>query len=547
MEQKLTLITALERIWEASPKSQLSKEFLNGISEYTNYVGGKLHINPVQSVLLAILLDHGSAMSLKEMADHLNCSNIRMMVYEHELTEMHRMWIIGWQAMKGYAPKGDFRYSIRPAVEKAIMDNSSYQAPVLSEFTASDVIDQIGKWMRMIDADNELYDKMYEAITELLNDTIHLKMSKELLALNLVQNELMMLIVAMWQMVINHKNVIEQDDYQSFFRDKRTAQLVATCIDKGCSRLTKLDLLENDIENGISVPKSFRLTDHAIELLLCDVDCIIDNHNNLGNVILPEQIANKELFYNERERQAIDGLRRLLEKQQFLKIQERLTSHNLRKGFTCLFYGQPGTGKTESAFQLCKESGRSVVVVDAAELKSKWLGDSEKRIQSLFKQYEKMVRDYKTCPVLLFNEADAIIGKRTTGINGSVSRTENTCQNIILQAMENFSGIMIATTNLTESMDAAFERRFLYKIKFDKPETVVKQQIWQSMIPSLTDDEAYHLSHSFDFSGGQIENISRKTIINTVLYNTQPVFSQIKQFCYDEEINNRPNHIGFNT
>ena len=166
--------------------------------------------------------------------------------------------------------------------------------------------------------------------------------------------------------------------------------------------------------------------------------------------------------------------------------------------FTCLFYGQPGTGKTETVFQLCKESGRSIVVVDAAELKSKWLGDSEKRIQSLFKQYEKMVKDYKTCPVLLVNEADAIIGKRTTDITGSVSRTENTCQNIILQAMENFSGIMIATTNLTENMDAAFERRFLYKIKFEKPETIVKQQIWQSMIPSLSADEAYHLSHSFD-------------------------------------------------
>ena len=545
MEQKLTLITALERICEASPNSQLSKEFLDGISEYTSYVGDKLHINPVQSVLLAILLDSGSAMSLKEMADHLNCSNIRMMVYEHELTEMHRMWIIGWQTVKGYH-KNDFRYTIRPAIVKAIMDNCSYQAPVLSEFTAFDVIDQIGKWMRMIDADNDLFDKIYKVIIEFLNDTIHLKMSKELLALNLVQNDMIMLIVAIWQMVINHKNVIEQDDYEDYFRDKRTALLEATRIDEGSSRLSKLELLENDIENGISVPKSFRLTDHAMELLLCDVEYLIDNQNNLGkNVILPAQIANKELFYNERERQAIDDLRRLLEQQLFQQIQERLTSHNLRKGFTCLFYGQPGTGKTETVFQLCKESGRSIVVVDAAELKSKWLGDSEKRIQSLFKQYEKMVKDYKTCPVLLFNEADAIIGKRTTDITGSVSRTENTCQNIILQAMENFSGIMIATTNLTENMDAAFERRFLYKIKFEKPETIVKQQIWQSMIPSLSADEAYHLSHSFDFSGGQIENISRKTIINTVLYNSQPVFSQIKQFCHDEEIDSNRPHIGF--
>ena len=105
---------------------------------------------------------------------------------------------------------------------------------------------------------------------------------------------------------------------------------------------------------------------------------------------------------------------------------------------------------------------------------------------------------------------------------------------------------MIATTNLTENLDTAFERRFLYKIEFKKPELAVKQQIWQSMIPCLSDNEAHQLSNNFDFSGGQIENITRKTIINNVLYDRQPVFSEIEQFCKEEDIkSNRPNRIGF--
>jgi SpoVK/Ycf46/Vps4 family AAA+-type ATPase len=84
---------------------------------------------------------------------------------------------------------------------------------------------------------------------------------------------------------------------------------------------------------------------------------------------------------------------------------------------------------------------------------------------------------------------------------------------IILQEMENLSGICIATTNMTANFDKAFERRFLYKINFEKPDLELKRLMWQSFIPALTDSDAENLAVKFDFSGGQIENITRKSAV----------------------------------
>ena len=80
-------------------------------------------------------------------------------------------------------------------------------------------------------------------------------------------------------------------------------------------------------------------------------------------------------------------------------------------------------------------------------------------------------------PILLFNEADAIIGKCQVGAERAVEKMENSIQNIILQEIEQLDGILIATTNLAENMDKAFERRFLYKVKFEKPDLACRSQI----------------------------------------------------------------------
>lgn len=139
-------------------------------------------------------------------------------------------------------------------------------------------------------------------------------------------------------------------------------------------------------------------------------------------------------------------------------------------------------------------------------------------------------------PILLVNEADAIFGIRQEGATRAVDKMENSIQNIILQEMEKLDGILIATTNLTTNLDNAFERRFLYKIRFDRPDEKVKEQIWTSMLPTLSEEDARELAHGFDFSGGQIENIVRKKEIKFIIDGVDAGMEEILGYCREEMI-----------
>ena len=181
-----------------------------------------------------------------------------------------------------------------------------------------------------------------------------------------------------------------------------------------------------------------------------------------------------------------------------------------------------------------------------SEIKDKWVGESEKNIKAVFDRYRALVRQSKRAPILLFNEADAIIGKRLTNVSRSVDKMENAMQNIILQEMESLEGIMIATTNLEENMDGAFERRFLYKVRFEKPEAEQRCHIWQSLLPTLPAETAMMLASKYDFSGGQIENIARKCGVESVLYGDDAVTEElIDRFCSEEFISKKGVKLGF--
>ena len=107
---------------------------------------------------------------------------------------------------------------------------------------------------------------------------------------------------------------------------------------------------------------------------------------------------------------------------------------------------------------------------------------------------------------------------------------------------------MIATTNLTSNLDKAFERRFIYKIEFERPTIEAKKQIWKSMIPSLSDDFAQALATEFDLSGGQIENIARKRTVELILSGDEPSEEMMREYCREETMNSRQDSrykIGF--
>jgi SpoVK/Ycf46/Vps4 family AAA+-type ATPase len=176
-----------------------------------------------------------------------------------------------------------------------------------------------------------------------------------------------------------------------------------------------------------------------------------------------------------------------------------------------------------------------------------WFGESEKRVKALFTRYNAMVKHADRAPILLFNEADAVLGKRQelSAERRGPGQTENTIQNILLQEIENLDGgILIATTNMASNFDAAFERRFLYKITFEKPDLEAKTAILKSKLPQV-DMDLSTLAGRFDLSGGQIENVARKAAVASLIRGTPLSSLDITALCEEELPGREARRIGF--
>ena len=186
---------------------------------------------------------------------------------------------------------------------------------------------------------------------------------------------------------------------------------------------------------------------------------------------------------------------------------------------------------------MARATGRDILRVDVDKIKSCWVGESEQNMKKVFDKYRNICKSTSLAPILLFNEADAILGVRMEGATRAVDKMENSIQNIILQEMEALEGIMIATTNLTTNLDKAFERRFLYKVEFNRPTVEARAQIWQAMFPALTERDACTLASQFDLSGGEIENISRKYMVNAILSGQDTIdLLLLAELCRNERI-----------
>ena len=287
---------------------------------------------------------------------------------------------------------------------------------------------------------------------------------------------------------------------------------------------------------------SITLSDKGRKLVLGEKAFLFEDSINDKNLIKTDSIKEKKLFYSPENQKEIDRLKAALQEEKLKGIQQRLKDDGLPVGVAVLLYGAPGTGKTESVMQIAKETGRSIVHVDISEAKSAWFGESEKRIKKIFTSYrnscELAERKGELMPILLFNEADALISKRKNDTSGNCARTENAIQNIIVEELENLKGIFIATTNLASNMDSAFERRFLFKIKFENPSTEAKTSIWMNKLSWLDKESATEFAKEYDFSGGQIDNIVRKIAMNEVITGERPGISDIRDMCKCEKIDN---------
>jgi hypothetical protein len=389
---------------------------------------------------------------------------------------------------------------------------------------------------------NELpYDVFVEELNGLIDTNMHLAFSHKLRDLGLATDDMVLLLRFCQRFVFCNDDDIGISDIGGIFSDT-VFRTITQSLSNGDQELIirgfieKKDVDEEE-DDFFGDSEYFALTSSAKADLLAELHVKSKKHiSRKDGLIAASDIVIKQMFYNKKEETRIQELANLLKEDNFKAVQQRLTEKGFREGFVCLFSGASGTGKTETVYQLARESGRDLMTVNVTDIQSKWVGESEKNLKVVFDTYRNAVKNREYIPILFFNEADGVISKRMElGTQSrSVDQMMNSLQNIILEEMEKFPGILIATTNLSQNMDKAFERRFLYKIEFEKPDLPVRQSIWQSLLSSLSNDDAKTLASRFDFSGGQIENVARKTITNYVLSGIESSFEHILSFCKEE-------------
>jgi len=201
-----------------------------------------------------------------------------------------------------------------------------------------------------------------------------------------------------------------------------------------------------------------------------------------------------------------------------------------------IFYGAAGTGKTMTAYSLAKSLKRQVLAFDCSKILSMYVGESEKNVRKIFDTFYDLSEKTKSEPILLLNEADQFLGARSSGnITGS-DQMHNQMQNIFLEQIEKFRGMLIATTNLLENIDKAFSRRFDYKIEFKKPDEKQRLELWNMMLPKdapySKDVDLVELA-KYSLTGGQINLIVKNTAYK-IAVQEEPLFRQ-KDFI--DEIN----------
>lgn len=539
-----TMITALDRVLSQAHNSRLSDEFWESVRNPVSYLTENLELTRIQVVFLAMLIEAGEPMSWKEFGDYLNCSRLSMMIYSEELEKMiAKRWLIR-QSMNGFMvlPKG---FAVDRGVMSALLLNKKFVPEKIDGLTEQEFVNKLeNRVSKHLNRNYGFFSNDEEWMELLCAANPQLPLCQVAMSLDDIHEKslLLMAIFDYAQWADSADEGLTMDSIDRLYPDDYECGWLREQIQNGTHILIENGYIEHKCEEGIADTERIMLTSKAKQELLSEYKPtrtrVVKPRMQNRYLKSCKAIRKKEMFFNETEQEQIERLTSLLSQENFASVQQRLEEQKMRKGFACLFYGAPGTGKTETVLQIARKTGRNIMQVDIAGLKDKWVGESEKNIKSVFSQYKKLCQSSEVMPILFFNEADAIINKRTENVSHSVDKMDNAMQNIILQEMEDLEGILIATTNLTSNLDNAFERRFLFKVEFRKPDTDVKVKLWSSMLgKDISDDDAHRLAVSYDFSGGQIENIARKRTIDYVLYGKQATFEVLDSYCKAESLN----------
>ena len=515
------------------------------------YLQERLNLSRIQVLILTFVLYHsvkysgGRNCDMDDLANLLHVHPLRVLQLNNEFNTLdERGYIVNAKGHDGWS------LSMVGEAREALTNDMPFDPQILKLENNFDFLSRANRFIK----DGRRYDED-GAIVKNINRLM--AQNQQLSVVQNLQNikgeaEMWFMLQMMTTLAIEADSYVSSSDLSQMLSD-RAVRVILKQIRDGKHPFAQDGYIELRNQAG-QVQQGEWVLSHEGWLAMLgsqeEVDSIVpkeDEDENINMLTSYKQLAQRPLYFSGKTEEQVQTLTKLLHEEKLAKVRQALKAHKMPLGFCCLFYGTPGTGKTELVQQLAIATQRDLFQVNIATLRDKYVGESEKQLKRIFDKYRSLVKTQERAPILFFNEADAIFGNRMENTQRSVDKMENALQNIILQEMEVLDGIMICTTNLTSCLDKAFDRRFIYKVEFDKPTHQARKLIWQSMLSSLNDEQATELANRFDFSGGQIQNISRKQVINAIFSGKDELdYDQIKLDCQSESISrNSRGKVGF--
>ncbi|WP_304339314.1 ATP-binding protein [Campylobacter ureolyticus] len=379
---------------------------------------------------------------------------------------------------------------------------------------------------------DEKIEKLTNIITQRVNLTkINLSVEQLFKKYSLSQEEKIIFLVLLKEEYSNEDEILRDfNTLVSMISKDEMHKLKNRTLLEENAKLMSLGLIDYDeILGATSINKSYFICEDVLYSIMHPQK----NDKKTKKAMLENIVKESEIFeliepntdiddvvLNPKIKEVLNSILKQLDKD----VINKLSSWGIKtkKGIDAkiIFYGPAGTGKTMSALSLAKSLKKQVLSFDCSKILSKYVGESEQNVRKIFDTYKSICKEAKIEPVLLLNEADQFLSSRMESGTSSADKMHNQMQNIFLEQIERFEGVLIATTNFLQSLDSAFSRRFDFKIEFKKPNFNERLIIWQKIMPENANFEenfSFNELAKFELSGAQITLVLKNTALKVAV------------------------------
>jgi hypothetical protein len=519
------------------PLENTSKEF--HIPEEAEELGARLRVSAFEAFLFSLVFDLGIDDDHVSTRDISRKCQIPLSEYGRMIRALNALFELGY-LFRDSGWKSRMNYSVVPEVYKSILEEDKIP-DIDSALLFTDKYDLASKMEEYLDSlDDRKIDieRAYQYISRLLQFNRELPFAKVVDKYSLDREETLLMARAYLTAVEGENEIYVGRMLSSIFKSARDRMKTKRYLNSEGCKLIKEGLLRFKEDEFVS-RDVLELTPQGVEALFeDDAKTIVQTHisEEKKGLVSPESIPVRNLFYNPPEEEQVKLLTDLLTADNYSRLCERLRDKGMNDGATILFHGGPGTGKTQTVYQIARQTGRSILSIDVSTVKDKFVGESEKNCREIFARYRKICEgvDKSKTGILFLNEADSLFFKRMK-VRNSVDQSFNSMVNVILEELEKFSGILFATSNLITNMDPAMDRRILFKVGFHQPNQEVRERIIADKFPFLPTDTTREIA-SYKLSGGNLDNILKKSITHELLQGHYPTLETIKKWCREESV-----------